>query len=79
MQGANKEALSRYQQQYQYQVQEAMTRFDAAQKSAYAKYAADMQNYIATMKQTTTGTSTGVSGTATNTYGNPQSVNTMYG
>jgi len=82
MQGANKEALSRYQTQYQYQVQEAVTRFDAAQKAAYAKYAADMQNYMATMKHTTTGTSTSTqtgsqTGTSISGYGTQGGLTSM--
>ena len=53
MQGANKEALSRYQQQYAYQVQEAMSNFNAAQHAVYAKYQADMARYMGTFTTTT--------------------------
>lgn len=78
MQGANKEALGRYQIQYQYQVQEAITRFDALQKAAYAKYAADLQDYLASMKTTTTGNMTSGIGTGTGNN-NLSSTPTTYG
>jgi hypothetical protein len=51
MQGANKEALSRYQVQYQYQVNEAMTRFNSLRADAYARYKAEMEQYLGTMRQ----------------------------
>lgn len=62
MRGANKEALNRYQVQYQNQINEAMTRFNAGKNDAYQKYQAEMQAYLNTMKRTaTTGTGSGVS------------------
>jgi hypothetical protein len=54
MRGANKEALARYQMQYQYQVNEAILRFNTIQNQAQMKYNAEMQAYLASMQTTNT-------------------------